>query len=201
MLRRVYKELAACESVLDLGTGHGAIAGKIARIGGPKRIVGIDAHKPSVGVATKKFPKVEFLCHDVRSLDEIFRPRSFKAVVGFDILEHLKKTETYSLLTIAELLATELVWWFVPIGEHPQTFDPRKEGNATLQRHRSVWRAEEFVQLGYDVWYYPDWHSGGSKYNATGKSTEAAFCRKVSDSLRPGRLTTKRRYPRTANPS
>jgi len=193
----VLGDLAQYRSVLDVGTGHGTVIGKIAKRAGLAKLVGIDACDRSLSIARRRHPGVMFKLCDVRELITEFGPKSFGAVVGFDIVEHLVKDEARQLIADAERVAREVVWWFVPIGDHPQEFDPRNEGNEELQRHRSIWKVEEFVQLGYDVWYYPDWHSRGRGYVDTGKSTEAAFCRKTIGSSGPGRLIEGKRYTDT----
>jgi SAM-dependent methyltransferase len=190
------KDLRGRRSVLDVGTGHGAVIGKIAKLSGLGRFVGVDACPQTLTVARRKHPGVTFRLGDVRDLLETFGPKSFAAVVGFDIVEHLEKEEALRMIADAERVAREVVWWFVPIGDHPQKFDPFGEGNEKLQQHRSTWRPEELRDLGYDVWYYPDWHARSAKIDAHCKSTEAAFARKTIGSSGPGVLKTERRYRR-----
>jgi SAM-dependent methyltransferase len=171
----IYKDLSRLKSVLDVGTGHGTI---IKSVVGPKRRVGVDAYPPAIRVARKRYPGIEFRCFDVRQLGRVFDANEFDGVVGFDIVEHLDKPEALKLIKACERLARVVVWWFVPIGDHKQEFDPRDEGNEELQRHRSLWKPKEFTQLGYDVWHYPDWHKRHDGLHSD-KSTEAAFCRKT----------------------
>jgi SAM-dependent methyltransferase len=196
MLKRVFHELASCESVLDVGTGHGAVIGKIAKLSGLGRFVGVDACPQALAFARRKHPIVMFQLGDVRELIKTFGPKSFAAVVGFDIVEHLEKDEAIRMIADAERVAREVVWWFVPIGDHPQDFDPFGEGNEKLQQHRSTWRPEDLRDLGYDVWYYPDWHARSTKISDAAKSTEAAFARKTIGSSGPGVIKTEQRYRR-----
>ena len=170
----IYKELSMLQSVLDVGCGYGTVIKKICA----KRRVGVDAFPAAIERASRHCPGVEFHVMNVRRLAKEFKPKSFEGVVGFDIVEHLPRPAALQLLKDCATIATKAVWWFVPIGSHPQEFDPRSEGNESLQLHRSVWQPQDFTRLGYDVWYYDDWHKKQKGPNV-GKSTEAAFCRKL----------------------
>jgi SAM-dependent methyltransferase len=186
-LQDVYDSLDSQESVLDLGTGHGTV---LRHLKSPSRLVGVDACKEALAVAKKKVPLGSFRCMDIRGIVDAFGIRSFQSIVGFDIIEHLEKADALALLQDCEAVATRVIWWFVPVGSHPQEFDPRNEGNEELQRHRSEWQPEEFAALGYRVWHFPDWHT---KKDMRGKESGAAFCRKLlKDPEQPGVIVESR---------
>jgi SAM-dependent methyltransferase len=178
-LTTVLRELNSYASVLDVGTGHGKVLKSLKK---PARIVGVDGCAHAVKVARTKVPRAEFVRMDVRDMLGRFGPDSFEAVVGFDIVEHLEREDAVRLLADCERIATKVVWWFVPIGNHPQAFDSRNEGNEELQRHRSTWRPQELADLGYRVWHYPDWYAKRPNVVVKhGKDPDAAFCRKTID--------------------
>ena len=190
----IYRELGTLESVLDVGCGYGTV---IKSVCGPKRRVGVDAFPAAIERARRFHPDVDFRVLDVRHLSRQFEPNTMEGVVGFDIVEHLSRPDAIELLKTCEGIAKKMIWWFVPIGNHPQGFDPRNEGNESLQMHRSVWQPQDFTQRGYDVWYYDDWHQKQKGQHA-GKSMEAAFCRKLIGKS-GGLLYTCHRYLEESN--
>lgn len=90
-----------------------------------------------------------YINHDVRTLHDLFLPKSFEVVCCLDVLEHLTAIEGINLITILESLATKAVILETPNGEIKQDQDISGLGNHSGQTHRSVWYKHELEQMGY----------------------------------------------------
>jgi cyclopropane fatty-acyl-phospholipid synthase-like methyltransferase len=164
IITRLNGALQGCESIIELGCGHGSVINGINRSG--KRVVGVDIFEPYLQIARRRYPRVEFVHLDVRQVRSRWEPKSFDAVVLFDIIEHLERTDSERLLQDAEELANKCIVIFVPVGLHPQDREPDKlyaerrggERNDYWQTHRSTWEPNELEALGYEVWHYPRYH-------------------------------------------
>ena len=92
------------ESVCDLGSGNGYLAGQLARHG--YRITGIDASATGIALAKRFYAtdSVEFICNEITPglVGSRLKPGSFDAVVSSDVIEHLYRpsllVETAALL-------------------------------------------------------------------------------------------------------
>ncbi len=89
--------------------------------------------------------------HDVRTLDEIFMQKSFDLVLALDIIEHLEKEESLSMIAQCEKIARKAVILETPKGFIPQNIDILGHGGHTYQSHRCGWEPEELEKLGYSV--------------------------------------------------
>ncbi len=87
--------------------------------------------------------------HDVRYLDHIFLPKSFDLVIGLDIVEHLEKDESLSMIRQCEEIARKGVIFETPKGFIPTNIDILGHGGHEVQTHRCGWEPEEFHELGY----------------------------------------------------
>lgn len=89
--------------------------------------------------------------YDVRNLNEIFLDDSFDVVIALDIIEHLEKEESLSMIKECERIARKAVVLETPEGFIPQNIDIQGHGGDQWQTHRSGWEADELKGLGYEV--------------------------------------------------
>lgn len=93
--------------------------------------------------------------YDVRKLRDIFVPKSFDMVIAIDIVEHLEKEESLSMLAQCEEIARKAVIIETPKGYVPQNLDIQGHGGHEWQTHRSGWEPEEFEKRGYKTFLRP----------------------------------------------
>ena len=141
------RDLAGCESVLDLGCGYGSPLHHCA----VPFSVGVELFEPYLQESRKKAIHSQYIKADIRKLE--LKARSFDAVIAVDVLEHLTKQEGAELLDRMEEWARKKVIVFTPNGFLHQGCcdgDP-------LQQHRSGWRVEELREAGYKVYGINGW--------------------------------------------
>jgi len=82
------------KTVLDAGAGKGYGAYHLAKVGGARRVVGVDLDDKSLryAVSAYQIPGVSFQKMDVTAT--AFRPSCFDVVVCFETLEHLPAAKT-----------------------------------------------------------------------------------------------------------
>jgi hypothetical protein len=131
-------------SVLDVACGL-SLKSKFLE---PKIIVGVDIY-------SQYFQKIEcsipytVIKYDVRHLLDIFQPRSFEVVYALDIIEHLEKHESLSLIEQCKIIATKAVVVETPLGYIPQNLDILGYGGHEYQTHRCGWEVEELQSLDF----------------------------------------------------
>ena len=89
--------------------------------------------------------------YDVRKLEEIFLPKSFDLVLALDIIEHLDKDESLSMIRQCEKIARKAVILETPKGYVPQNLDITGHGGHEFQTHRCGWELAELQQMGYQT--------------------------------------------------
>lgn len=132
-------------SVLDVGCGANSPLGRFD-VRYPFSL-GVDVYAPAVEESSAAGIHDGYLVCDVLELAERIEPRSFDAVVAFDLIEHLTRAQGETLLAMMERVARRRVVVFTPNGFLPQE---SRDGNP-FQVHRSGWSAEAFRSLGYTV--------------------------------------------------
>lgn len=139
------KELKGVKSVLDVACGASSPLGAIKKT---FYSVGVDIFKPSIIKSKKARIHDEYKLGDVLQLTAFLKKKSFDAVVGLDIIEHLEKQQGYKLLKQMELLAKKKVIILTPYGftqQHPYDKNP-------YQIHKSGWYPSDFTKKGYRVY-------------------------------------------------
>ena len=133
--------LASCDTVLDLGCGHGSLL----QYCNVSFSVGVELFEPYLQETRKKGIHNQYIKADIRKIE--FVPKSFDAVIAFDVLEHLTKEEGTELLGKMEQWSRKKVIVFTPNGY------VRQDGcdNNPLQQHRSGWTVAELKKSGYSV--------------------------------------------------
>jgi SAM-dependent methyltransferase len=170
--QRIIKEASKYKSVLDVGCGSGRVIKAIKsrdRYGVDVCTKALEAAKEDNNGVTFRELDLTRVIHGTDSLPEV------ECVIGLDIIEHFTKEDAVLLLVHLEGLVSKCLMWFIPVGHHPQFKDDRGFGNDYYQTHRSTWQPEDMERLGYDVWFYPNWH----KNNKPPKQKGAMWCRKI----------------------
>jgi hypothetical protein len=112
--------------------------------------VGVDLFEEYFNHIEADVPYV-LIKYDVRKLSEIFPPKSFDLVIGLDIIEHLEKEESLSMIQQCETIARKGVIFETPKGFIPQNIDILGYGGHEFQTHRCGWEVAELEGLGYTV--------------------------------------------------
>ena len=141
------RELAGCQSVLDLGCGYGSPLHYCA----VPFSVGVELFEPYLQETRKKAIHSQYIKADIRKLE--LKARSFDAVIALDVLEHLTKQQGTGLIRRMEDWARKKVIVLTPNGLLCRGCcdgDP-------LQQHRSGWRVGELRAAGYKVYGINGW--------------------------------------------
>lgn len=139
------RAIGSAVSVLDVGCGANSPLGRFD-VRYPYSL-GVDVYASAVEESRAAGIHDDYLIMDVLELAERIEPRSFDAVVAFDLIEHLMQEQGEKLLAMMERIARRRVVVFTPNGFLPQE---SKDGNP-FQAHRSGWSTESFRRLGYTV--------------------------------------------------
>ena len=133
-------------SLLDVGCGTGIIGALCRVYRDVDRLVGIDAHGPSLALCRRH--AFYDLCVEA-SLDAgplPFANREFAVATAVEVIEHLTKSAGLALLAELERVA-DLVIVTTPCGFMPQG----ELMSNPLQRHQSGWTPADFTRRGYTV--------------------------------------------------
>ncbi len=137
------RELADCESVLDIGCGPSSPLQYCRNI---KYSVGVEPFKPYLEESKKKKIHTKYINKRIEDLD--FPEGSFDAVIMVDILEHLSKEEGKKLLAKAEKWANKKIIINTPNGFIGQL----GIDNNPYQKHQSGWTYEEMKTNDFKCW-------------------------------------------------
>jgi SAM-dependent methyltransferase len=132
------RELANCNSVLDLGCGKNTVLQCFDNI---KYSVGVDKFEPYFEEGKKVYNK--YIIADVTEVG--FPDKSFDAVMAMDILEHLTKEEGTKLIKNMEKWAKKKIIIFTPNGYVEQ----EGYGGNEYQLHKCGWSVKELEALGF----------------------------------------------------
>jgi len=134
------KELDGCTSVLDLGCGTSSWL----RVCSIPYSVGVDTFEQSLKESKERILHTEYILGDVRRVE--FKPRSFDAVVAFEVIEHLTKEDGRKLVDNMERWCRKKI-----IISTPRGYVPQNPTDNPCQRHMSGWDMAELKQLGFKV--------------------------------------------------
>jgi hypothetical protein len=145
----IQKYIDKDDTVLALGIGIGNAEEGIVC----KTMVGVDAFRDYL--RHEQIMRICIpICADVREIRKIFIPKSFDVVIALDLIEHLTQIEGYELLKDMETIARKKVVLYTP-----KIWSDNKSGikawgfHNKLQEHKSLWKDEDFKNLGYDIDY------------------------------------------------
>ena len=142
----VKRHLEPGSSVLDIGCGDWKFMAHIIKKHSDIKAYGVDLFVPYIDKAKKTKVYKKIFKKDVRSIK--FSPKSFDIVLASQVVEHLKKKESLSLIKNMELIASRKVIIGTPNGYFPRGVYESNE----LQKHNSYWYVEDFNKLGYKVY-------------------------------------------------
>ena len=120
-------------------------------------ITHVDVYEPDLDVLRTSHHEADstlFLVHDLRR-PLLLAHDSYSVVLGLDVVEHLKRHHALAMIEEAEKIASSRVVFFVPLGHCP-SFSADQPN--PYQEHLSVWSAEDFDKLGYEVDIMEDFH-------------------------------------------
>jgi len=141
------RELAGCETVLDLGCGYNS-AIQYCKV---PFSVGVELFEPYLQESQKKSIHSEYIKEDITKIE--FAPKSFDIVVCFEVLEHLTKDQGYKLCEKMEKWAKNKIVIKTPNNYIEQDgYDDNP-----LQEHKSGWDVEELQKLGFEVYGISGW--------------------------------------------
>lgn len=147
------------ESTLDCGCGRAKLYPHFMPIDQIKRREGIEANRQTVNEEVIKSSEkwiTQWHIGDFSSLlldwSRSVKPIRFGAILFLDSLEHLPKNLALRTLDCADKI-TDLTIIFCPAGK----FDGCG-GKTEWDTHKSAWEASEFMQLGWSVNIYKDFH-------------------------------------------
>jgi hypothetical protein len=145
-------------SAIDLGCGPSATPVAQGVFNVPwRRLVSVELFPPYLEALRAKRPAAaahEIWPMDISQAASALAPGQMDLAIMIDVLEHLPRRKALDLLVLLERRARLGVVLFSPLGDIPQD---NLDGNA-LQRHRSAWRAKDWLRLGYDVEAYEAFH-------------------------------------------
>jgi len=138
------RDLADCESILELGCGSNS---PILQIGYGLKTNAIDIWQPYVDMHERQNNYLEIIQGDI--LNMAFTQQDWDAVVICDVLEHLPKDKVScsKLFERIENAAKKKVILFTPNG-----FIENDEADGDpFQAHLSAWEPEDYTSRGYKV--------------------------------------------------
>ena len=153
-LRIITDLMRDSQSLLDIGCGVGAT---LKYFPCPIKI-GIDAHIPYLEKAQQSTSFIP-LKMEAQCVGEYFLPKSIDCISMIDVIEHLDKETGFNILQQAERIAVKKVIIFTPRGFFNQKAnDHYGLGGESFQKHRSGWEVEDFVNKGYKVIVFSQFH-------------------------------------------
>lgn len=139
--KHLKKDLADCDSVLDLGCGYDSF---IQYCNVPYS-VGVDLHEPYIEESKRKGIHNQYIKADISQLE--FEPKSFDAVIAIAVIEHMPKGDGFALIQNMEKWARKKIIITTPNGfiRHDAIH------NNPRQVHISSWHTGELRELGFKV--------------------------------------------------
>ncbi|MDO8657986.1 MAG: class I SAM-dependent methyltransferase [Candidatus Levybacteria bacterium] len=143
--KSIERLLKGCDSVLDVGCGADS---PLKRVKKTFYSEGIDIFEESIRQSKKKKIHDKYKISDIRKIDKIYGKKSFDAVIGLDVIEHLDKKDSIALIKKMENIARKKVLLLTPNGfYHQDAYDDNP-----YQVHVSEWKLEDLRVLGYRVY-------------------------------------------------
>lgn len=145
--RSMRRLLNPYRTVLEVGTGKGDGVWLINH-DGKFVVTGLDLFRPYLSsLLTSSAPYTNLIQGDATILP--FRSDSFDAVVGFEIIEHLERSEAELMVKEMERVAKHVVLLTTPSGEYRQR--PESIADNPHQEHLSQWSVADFRSRGFRV--------------------------------------------------
>lgn len=150
-------------SVLDLGCGgYGTPISSQMKVLPFKRLISIDAHKPTFDKLHREIDYAPFAAksHVCRNREALLHlndamSNAYDVVLMLDVLEHFDKSVALKIIKESKRVAWKRVMIWLPLGDCPQG---DIAGNP-WQKHLSTWTKEELEELGFAVEVFPEFHT------------------------------------------
>lgn len=134
--------------VLNIGFRDGSdltVRNFIKSLGGEFHV--LEVWKPNCDVLTKNGVVDKVICEDVRNINNSIKENEYDAVFWLHGPEHITWDDFLNCKERIDSIATKLVIYQAPIGEHPQD---ELYGNP-FEKHVTSLEPEMFLSLGYDI--------------------------------------------------
>lgn len=136
------KGLIECQSVLDIGAGI-----RPMQWYKPNHHMCIEPYTPYAKVLERSgYHVINATAKDALT-QLIADGQHFEAVYLLDVIEHMDRAEGFTVLELANQVATRQIVVFTPDGFEPQTKDVWGYGGHYWQTHKSGWSAEDFLMF------------------------------------------------------
>jgi ubiquinone/menaquinone biosynthesis C-methylase UbiE len=155
-------------SVLEIGCGEGGVIGQFNTIDDR---CGIDFSLDRLTFAKETYPNVRFIHGDVtEELPSYFAPKSYDAVILFDVLEHFEKDMSWRVLEEAERIAERFVVVWGPLGQEGMDRYNKSRQDVEGMYHKCVLEEEEFAERFFFTMVFPKYweRSYGADWTAAG---------------------------------
>jgi hypothetical protein len=145
-------------TVVDLGAGKrdSPVSLQVAQIV-CDHLISVEAFEPYIqillGIKTKAKVHDVVKAHITHSN---YKVKNCDLVLLIDVIEHLEKEEALELLHYLKEVAKSLVIFTV---EGDTLGYSNKDMENPLQEHKSIWTAEEFEEMGFEVTVYENFHN------------------------------------------
>lgn len=136
--------LTGCTTVLDVGCGEHS---PISYIKKTFTSVGIDIFQPMITKSKKDKIHDRYVSGDIAHLDRYFKPKSFDAIIALDVVEHLPKKLSLTMMEQMEKIAKKKVILITPTDFYPQ----KSHLGNPYQEHVSWFHVSDFLSRGYTV--------------------------------------------------
>ena len=148
------------KSIVDLGCGDLWFT---ANLPGVTRHIGVDIWPEQLRLAEERRPVIgwEPICIDALTFIKSRPDHYVDAVLAIDIIEHLPEDKGLELLDAMEWVAKKLVICWAPLGMLERgPYNPDLTENPH-QVHLWGPTPDIFIERGWQVDTYPDWHQDG----------------------------------------
>ena len=143
--KSIQRLLSGSKSVLDVGCGADSPLNRVKKTFYSE---GVDLFKESIEKSKKKRIHDAYKLSDIRDIDKLYKNKSFDAVIGLDVIEHLTKKDSVTLIKKMEKIARKKVILLTTNGfYHQDAYD-----NNPYQIHQSEWKRIDLERLGYKVY-------------------------------------------------
>ena len=138
-------------SVLDVGCGEGEFTKEISQ-GERWKIYGIDIYPESVNKAKLSGVYKSVVVGDLVQISKSIANRKYDIVLASQVIEHLTKDDSLTLIAAMEKLALKRVVVTTPVGfiEY-DPIDNLESKENPFQKHLSGWSPEDFTKRNYRV--------------------------------------------------
>jgi len=136
------RTIGSCGVLVDLGCGGGKWGPCLASA--CDYLIGVDADMEKLEKAAKKGVYNELIWEDVRE----YNPPPSSCVSMCQVIEHLEKEEGMELLRKLDSVCSRIAL------TTPASFRPSDTG---LMAHRSLWKVEDFLALGFRTVLLRNW--------------------------------------------